>query len=78
MPKNLQMIFSTASGSKTSMTLGDVKQSMDEQTVRTAMDAMLTSGVFATAKGEAYQAIVSASYVETIETEIFNDAAPAA
>lgn len=78
MAKNLQMIFATASGTKTSMTLGDVKQTLEEQQVRTAMDGMLASNAFATSKGEAYATIVSASYVETTETELFNDAAPAA
>ena len=78
MAKNLQMIFATATGTKTSMTLGDVKQNLAEENVRSAMEAMLGSSVFATSKAEAYATAVSASYVETTETEIFNDAAPAA
>lgn len=78
MAKNLQMIFSTVSGVKTSMTISDAKQDLDEQTVRTAMETMINCGAFATTKGDAYAAAVSASYVETIETEVFNDAAPAA
>lgn len=78
MAKNLQMIFSTASGTQTSMTLGDVKQNLQAENVRTVMSAMLASGIFATSKGESYAGIVSASYVETIETEIFDDGKPAA
>lgn len=78
MAKNLQMIFATATGTKTSMTLSDAKQNLEAEKVRTAMENIIASGVFATSKGESYAAVVSASYVETIETQLFNDAAMAA
>ena len=78
--KSLQLEFATASGSKAQMTLDDdlVKQTMDEQTIRTAMDTMIASGVFENSKGEAYQAVVSATYITRTETVVFDDAAPAA
>lgn len=78
MAKALMLEFATASGAKTQMTIDDdlVKQDLDESKVRTAMEAMLGSSVFATAKGEAYATAISASYIERTETELFNDAAP--
>lgn len=78
MAKALMLEFATANGTKTQMTIDDdlVKQDLQADTVRTAMEAMLGSSVFATAKGEAYATAVSASYIERTETELFNDAVP--
>ena len=72
--KKLVMEFSTAGGGQTSMTLSDAKQEMDEGTVKTAMQAMCDANVFATSKGVAYAAPVAASYVEEVETVLFDDA----
>ena len=75
MAKALRLEFATASGLKTQMTIDDdiVKQDLDEQKVRTAMESMIASNVFATSKGESYASVVSAAYVERTETELFND-----
>ncbi|MEE0511633.1 MAG: DUF2922 domain-containing protein [Peptococcaceae bacterium] len=73
--KKLVMEFSTAGGGQTSMTLSDVKQDLDDVTVKAAMQAMCDSAVFATAKGAAYTAPASASYVEEVETVLFDDQA---
>lgn len=77
MAKALMLEFATATGAKTQMTIDDdiVKQDLNEQKVRTAMEAMVAANVFATSKGEAYASLVSASYIERTETELFNDAA---
>ena len=73
--KKLVMTFATAGGGETSMTLSDVKQDLDELTVKAAMQAMCDSAAFATAKGAVYTAPVAASYVEEVETVLFDDAA---
>lgn len=77
MAKALMLEFATATGTKTQMTIDDdiVKQDLDQNKVRTAMEAMVAANVFATSKGEAYAQVVSASYIERTETELFNDAA---
>lgn len=78
MAKALMLEFATANGTKTQMTIDDdlVKQDLQGDAVRTAMEAMLGSSVFATAKGEAYATAVSASYIERTESVLFDDAAP--
>lgn len=77
MAKALRLEFATATGIKTQMTIDDdiVKQDLTEQQVRTAMESMIASNVFATSKGESYASVVSAVYVERTETELFNDMA---
>lgn len=77
MAKALMLEFATATGTKTQMTIDDdiVKQDLDENKVRTAMEEMVAANVFATSKGEAYASLVSAYYIERTETELFNDSA---
>lgn len=78
MAKALMLEFATAGGTKTQMTIDDdlVKQDLDAEAVRGAMEQMLGASVFATAKGEAYATAVSASYIERTESVLFDDAAP--
>ena len=71
--KNLRLVFGTESGKESSMTLSDVKQSLQGDVVKTAMQTMVTSGAFATSKGDKYTKVLSASYVQTVSTELFND-----
>lgn len=72
--KKLVMTFATASGGKTSMTLSDAKQTMDDTTVKSAMQAMCDANAFATSKGgDAYSAPLAASYVEEVESVLFDD-----
>lgn len=74
--KKLVMTFGTADGGETTMTLSDVKQDMDSITVQSAMQAMVDSAAFATSKGETYTEVIGATYVEEVETVLFdNDAA---
>lgn len=70
--KKLVMEFGTAGGGKTTMTLSDAKQDLNETTVKEQMQAMITSGIFETEKGAAFTSVISASYVEEIETLIFD------
>ena len=69
--KKLVLEFIVAGGGTSTMTLDDVKQSLDASTVGSAMQAMIDSGAFATQKGAAYTA--SAQYVETTETGLFDN-----
>ena len=71
--KKLVLEFIVAGGGTSTMTLDDVKQSLDASTVGSAMQAMIDSGAFATQKGAAYTAIASAQYVETTETGLFDN-----
>lgn len=70
--KKLVMRFATNDGNETTMTLSGVKQDMDSTTVQAAMQAMVDSAAFATSKGAAYSGIVGASYVEEVETVLFD------
>lgn len=71
--KNLRLVFGTETGKESTMTLSGVKQELQAETVRTAMQAMVTSGAFATAKGDKYNKVLSATYVHTVTTELFNE-----
>ena len=71
--KDLLMEFTVAGGGETSWTLDDVKQSLDKATLGAAMQAMCDANCFATSKGAAYVAPLSARYVEKIETPIFDN-----
>lgn len=77
MAKALRLEFATATGVKTQMTIDDdiVKQNLNAEQVRSAMESMIASNVFATSKGESYASVVSAAYIERTETELFNDMA---
>lgn len=72
--KKLVMSFSVAGGGKTTMTLSNVQQDLDGEAVKQAMQTMCGANVFATGNGAGYSAPVAASYVEEVETELFNDA----
>ena len=71
--KNLRLVFGTEAGKESSMTLSGVKQDLQADAVKTAMQTMVTSGAFATSKGDKYNAVVSATYVETVTTELFTN-----
>lgn len=71
--KDLLMEFTTVGGGETSWTLDDVKQTLDKATLGSAMQAMCDANCFATTKGAAYDAPLSARYVEKIETPIFDN-----
>lgn len=75
--KKLVMKFATAGSGQTSMTLSDAKQDLDEVTVKTAMQSMCDSAAFATTKGAAYTAPLAASYVEEVETTLFDESSEA-
>ena len=71
--KDLLMEFTVAGGGETSWTLDDVKQTMNKATIGAAMQAMCDANSSATSKGAAYEAPLSARYMEKIETPIFDN-----
>lgn len=71
--KKLVLEFTTNGGGTTTMTLDDVKQNLDKGTIGAAMQAIVNSGAFATAKGAAYTGVGSAKYVETTDTVLFDN-----
>jgi hypothetical protein len=72
--KKLELKFVTDDNKQSTLTLDDPKTDLTEQAVKTAMQAMVDSGVFATSKGAVYQAPYSAAYVERTVTDIFKPA----
>lgn len=71
--KKLILEFTTQGGGTTTMTLDDVKQDLDKDTIGAAMQAMVDSAAFATSKGAVYTGIGSAKYVETTDTVLFDN-----
>lgn len=71
--KKLVLEFTAQGGGSSTMTLDDVKQDLDKTTIGSAMQAMIDSGAFATAKGAAYTGIGSAKYLETTDTVFFDN-----
>lgn len=69
--KKLQMVFLTAGNDKATMTLSECKQDLDESATKTAMQSMCDSMAFANGDGDVFDVPVSASYIETTETQIF-------
>lgn len=73
MAKKLVLEFSVSGGGRTTMTLDDVKQTLDKATIGAAMDAMVEAGCFATSKGAAYTGVASAYYTEETITSLFDN-----
>lgn len=71
--KNLRLYFGTESGKKTSMTLSGVKQDLQADAVKAAMQTMVTSGAFATELGDKFNAVIAAEYTETVTTQLFTN-----
>lgn len=71
--KKLQLEFTVAGGGTTTMTLSDVQQNLDATTIGGAMTAMCSANCFADSDGAAYSAPMSANYVETTTTNLFDN-----
>lgn len=71
--KKLQMKFLVSGGGSASMTLDDVQQDLDSETIGAAMTAMCNANCFQNSDGAAYTGPLSASYVETTTTNLFNN-----
>lgn len=69
--KKLELKFLTADEKQSTLTINEPKDGLTEQNARTAMQAMIDSGIFATTKGVAYTAPYSAAYVERTVTDVF-------
>lgn len=71
MTRTLQLTFTTAGGSRSTVTMADPKIDLDAPTVQAAMNDVIQSGVFLTKDG-AYAAPYAAKYVERTVTDIFS------
>lgn len=71
--KKLELEFIVSGGDHTTMTLSNVQQNLDATTIGGAMQAMCNANCFATSDGAAYNAPLSAQYVETTATVLFDN-----
>lgn len=67
MSKKLRLTFGTNAGSKSSLSLEDPKDSLDAETVKTAMETIISSDVFENNNGEKYEKVAKAVVIETNE-----------
>ena len=52
MSKKLEMVFTNATGSKTKLSVENAKEDLTQESVTTAMNAIITANIFETNKGE--------------------------
>lgn len=71
--KTLNLTFKGSLGKKHLLKLSYANDQLDAQTVRQAMDQLANSHVFAKNGEELYVTPLSAKYVDTIPTVLFND-----
>lgn len=69
--KKLQLRFKTAAGNKKNLVLNYVKEDLDPQVVKTAMDKISASKLFENNTVELYKEALDAKYVERTETKVF-------
>lgn len=67
MSKKLRLTFGTDGGSKSSLSVEDPKDGLDDETVRAAMETIINSEVFENKNGEKYDKIAKAAVIETNE-----------
>ena len=67
MGKKLVLTFVTSAGNRTSLSLDDPKDELEEAGVRTAMQNIIDADVFEKTSGEGLSAIKGAKVVETAE-----------
>ncbi|MCH4171624.1 MAG: DUF2922 domain-containing protein [Lactobacillus sp.] len=73
--KQLQMTFNNNEGKKTSLVLAEVKQDLDAETVKGAMQQLTDSQLFIKDGVALYAEVLGAKYVERIVTEVFEEPA---
>lgn len=66
--KDLELVFATADGTKKIITITDPKEGLDNGTVTTAMQSIITANVFKTTAGDLAEA-VEARY-RTVSVEV--------
>lgn len=71
--KKLQMRYKGSTGKKHTLSMSDINEQLDDQTVREQMTAIATVGLFEKDKELLYAQPLAANYSETIITPIFND-----
>lgn len=77
--KTLNLTFKGSLGKKHLLKLSYASENLSAETVRQAMDQLSTLNAFTNKDGENIYAIpVSAKYVDTVSTVLFNDEKPAA
>lgn len=68
--QKLEMIFKDTDGTSSKISVDDPKSDLTEETVRSAMNAIIDASVFETSSGELKRA-VGASIITTTEDEFF-------
>lgn len=77
--KTLNLTFKSNCGKKHLLKLSYASENLSAETVRQAMDQLSTINAFTNKEGEnIYATPVSAKYVDTVSTVLFNDERPAA
>lgn len=69
--KKLQLNFKTQDGKKRGLTLNLIKEDLDPVTIRTAMEKIIKSRLFAKEDLQIYTEVVNAKYVERNEKVVF-------
>lgn len=69
--KSLQLRFKTADGHNKNLVLSYVKEDLDPETVKTAMNKISASKLFEKSTVQLYQEVVGAKYVERTESQVF-------
>ena len=77
--KTLNLTFKSNRGKKHLLKLSYASENLSAETVRQAMDQLSTINAFTNKEGEnIYATPVSAKYVDTVSTVLFNDERPEA
>lgn len=77
--KTLNLTFKGSLGKKHLLKLSYASESLSAETVRQAMDQLSSAGAFTGKDGEnIYATPISAKYVDTVSTVLFNDERPTA
>lgn len=71
--KTLSLTFKGNLGKKHSLKLNYASERLDEQTVRKAMEKIAQSHLFVKGDEELYSTPLSAKYIDTVTTVLFND-----
>ena len=72
--KSLNLTFKTNKGKKHLLKLSYANSDLDAKTVRQAMDLIATSNLFKKGDEQLFVTPLSAKYVDTVDTVLFNDA----
>lgn len=71
MNKTLNLVFGTAGGKQLHLTLAKPKDGLSDETVKSAMQAMIDSKALGAADGSMITAAIGAQYIERTVSKIF-------